>query len=196
MFLRNVSLFSRPLRAAVSQRCMAEEAAADRVRPHRSVLYMPGSNLKAIVKARTLPADVIIMDLEDAVAPDAKVQARKQIMEALGQGFGDRHVVIRANGLDTPWGDEDLRTLATAPGIVGIAIPKVEKGETLVAIHKILSGSKAPPSLELWGMIETPKGVLRVNEVCEAGTSEAAGRRLSALVLSISPVASAFPRGT
>ena len=153
-------------------------------RPQRSVLYLPGSNLKAIAKARTLPADMIVMDLEDAVAPDAKATARKQVVDSLAEGFKNHPVVVRANGLDTPWGVEDLSTLATAKGIQAIAIPKVENGATLIKANEILKKAGAPQDLEIWCMIETPIGIFNLQEICSTGTSDAAGKRLSALVKS------------
>src|SRR5512140_3765709 len=95
------------------------------VRPRRSVLYMPGSNARALEKARTLPADAVILDLEDAVAPDAKDLARAQVVDAVRQGgFGGREVIARINGLDTPWGEADLAALAPA-GPDAILVPKV-----------------------------------------------------------------------
>src|SRR3954465_13727862 len=100
-------------------------------RPRRSVLYMPGSNARAIEKARTLPVDGVILDLEDAVAPDAKEQARAQVVAAVKQGgFGSREVFIRINGVDTPWHAEDLAAAAHA-GPDGILVPKVGTVETL-----------------------------------------------------------------
>ena len=151
-------------------------------KPQRSVLYLPGSNLKAIAKARTLPADMIVMDLEDAVAPDAKSTARKQVIDSLAEGFKNHPVVVRANGLDTPWGIDDLSALATAKGIHAIAIPKVEFGATLIKANKILVKAGAPQGLEIWCMIETPIGIFNLQEICSTGTSEVAGMRLSALV--------------
>src|SRR5215212_10970869 len=100
-------------------------------RPRRSVLYMPGSNARAIEKARTLPADGVILDLEDAVAPDAKEQARKQVTDAVkAGGFGNREVFVRVNGIDTPWHADDLSAAAHV-GPDGILIPKVGRVEQL-----------------------------------------------------------------
>ncbi len=151
-------------------------------KPQRSVLYLPGSNLKAIAKARTLPADMIVMDLEDAVAPDAKVTARSQVLGSLAEGFKNHPVIVRANGLDTPWGVDDLKALASAKGLHAIAIPKVEHGSTLIKINEILTQSGAPAELEVWCMIETPIGIFNLQDICSTGTSDAAGKRLSALV--------------
>ena len=158
-------------------------------KPQRSVLYLPGSNLKAIAKARTLPADMIVMDLEDAVAPDAKVTARNQVLGSLAEGFKNHPVIVRANGLDTPWGVDDLKALASAKGLHAIAIPKVEYGSTLIKINEILTQSGAPADLEVWCMIETPIGIFNLQEICSTGTSDAAGKRLSALVSNLAPPA-------
>src|SRR5215470_9319976 len=94
-------------------------------RPRRSALYLPASNAKAIAKARTLPADVVILDLEDAVAPDAKIEARAAALAAIAEGgFGRRELAIRANGLDTPWGADDLAAIAKS-GVDAVLVPKV-----------------------------------------------------------------------
>src|SRR5690242_439387 len=101
------------------------------IRPRRSVLYMPGSNARALEKAKTLPADGVILDLEDSVAPDAKASARQQVVDAVkAGGFGAREVIIRTNAVDTPWHAEDLAAAAQA-GPDAILIPKVQSAETL-----------------------------------------------------------------
>ena len=97
------------------------------IRPRRSVLYMPGSNARAMEKAKTLPCDAVILDLEDAVAPEAKVTAREQVMAAVSAGgFGSREVIVRINGLDTAWWLDDLAAAAKAHPD-GILVPKVSK---------------------------------------------------------------------
>jgi len=138
------------------------------VRPRRSVLYMPGSNPRALEKAKTLAADGLILDLEDAVAPDAKVEARRLVVEAIGNGgYGRREIIVRCNGLATPWGRDDLMAAARS-GADGVALPKVESADVLRQAEAILMEAGAPASLALWAMIETPKGVLAVAEIAQA----------------------------
>lgn len=135
------------------------------VRPRRSLLFMPGSNARALEKARTLPADGIILDLEDSVAPDAKATARSQVAQAVSaKGFGPREVIVRINGLDTPWWLEDLDAAAKAKPD-GILIPKVESVETITAISDRLGDTGADHAIRVWLMIETPLGVLRAQEL-------------------------------
>src|SRR6476469_4834823 len=111
------------------------------IRPRRSVLYMPGSNARAIEKARTLPVDAVILDLEDAVAPDAKAAARAQVAEAVkAGGFGGREVVIRINGLDTPWGEADLRAAAAA-GPDAVLAPKISSPSQIVRLASELASA-------------------------------------------------------
>lgn len=122
-------------------------------RPRRSALYLPASNAKALAKARTLPADVVILDLEDAVAPEAKAGARAAAVAAAREGgFGHRELVIRANGLDTPWGAEDLAAIADS-GADAVLVPKVSTPADIAACEAALAG--APAGLQLWAMIET-----------------------------------------
>src|SRR5436190_7396853 len=131
-------------------------------RPRRSVLYMPGSNARAIEKARTLPVDGIIIDLEDAVAPDAKETARAQAIAAVqAGGFGAREVFIRINGLDTAWGLDDLTAAAhAAPD--SILVPKVADPELLEMIGRRLLDMGTDHRTRIWAMIETPMAILRV----------------------------------
>jgi citrate lyase subunit beta/citryl-CoA lyase len=137
-------------------------------RPRRSALYMPGSNPRALEKARGLDADVLIFDLEDAVAPDAKAQARDGILAALAAGgFGRRELVVRVNALASPWGEADITTFAQAP-IHAILMPKVEGVETVRQAAYALDAAGAPKSLALWCMIETPQGVLKAAEIAGA----------------------------
>src|SRR5205823_5829323 len=123
-------------------------------RPRRSVLYMPGSNARAIEKARTLPADGVILDLEDAVAPEAKEQARRQVVDAVkAGGFGGREVFIRVNGIDAPWHADDLNAAAHA-GPDGILVPKVGRVETLERVGQRLLDMKCDLKTRIWAMIE------------------------------------------
>lgn len=152
-------------------------------RPRRSVLYMPGANMRALDKARTLPADGLIFDLEDAVAPDAKERARANVSAALAQGgYGRRECVVRINGLDTPWGRADLEA-ACRSGADAILLPKVEHAEQVREAGASMRAAGAPESMALWCMIETPKGVLHAERIA------AAGDRLAVLVMGTSDLA-------
>ena len=138
------------------------------VQPRRSVLYMPGSNARALEKGRTLPADGLILDLEDAVAPSAKEVARRLVVSALAAGgFGAREVVVRVNGPDTPWGRDDL-VAAARSGAAAVLLPKVESAADVRAVALALDAAGAPPALRLWCMIETPRGVLAAPEIASA----------------------------
>jgi citrate lyase beta subunit len=139
-----------------------------KVRPRRSVLYMPGANTRALEKARTLPADALIFDLEDAVAPDAKDAARANVVAAAqSRSYGKREIVIRCNGLATQWGKADVAAIATS-GADAILVPKVESASDVAAIVALLEGAGAPTSMAVWAMMETPKGILRAEEVAGA----------------------------
>ncbi|HYG69650.1 MAG TPA: CoA ester lyase [Anaeromyxobacteraceae bacterium] len=130
------------------------------VRPRRSVLYVPASNARALEKARTLPADAIVVDLEDAVAPPAKEDARARAVAAIGAGgFAPREVVLRVNGAGTPWGADDLRAAARS-GADAVLLPKVESAAQVTDAEWLLKEAGAPDALRLWAMIETPRGVL------------------------------------
>jgi len=134
------------------------------IRPRRSVLYMPAGNARAIEKARTLPTDAVILDLEDSVAPDAKAEARLAACTAVkAGGFGPREVVIRVNGLDTPWGEDDLIAAADAAPDA-ILLPKVQSPEELVATAQSVAGTA-----KLWIMIETCQAVFRLDALGAAG---------------------------
>lgn len=138
------------------------------IRPRRSALYMPGANARALDKARSLPADVLILDLEDAVAPDAKEQARAQVMAAVHEGgYGSRELVIRVNGLDTPWGHADLVAAATS-GADGVLICKVDSAEGVRQADRVLRAAGAPESLRLWVMMETPRAMLAAGDIAGA----------------------------
>ncbi|MBS1220569.1 MAG: malyl-CoA thiolesterase [Proteobacteria bacterium] len=153
------------------------------VRPRRSVLYMPGSNARALDKARTLPADGYILDLEDAVAPDAKIVARQQICEAVkAGGYGQRELAIRVNSLATPWGHDDIVAASTCGGHA-ILIPKVESADTVRQVENIMNAAGAPDDMAIWCMMETPRGML------EAPAIAAASPRLACLVMGTSDLA-------
>ena len=138
------------------------------VRPRRSVLYMPGANTRALEKARTLPADALIFDLEDAVAPDAKEAARANVVAAAkSKAYGKREIAIRCNGLSTPWGKADVTAIAKS-GADAILVPKVESSADVASIVSLLDASGAPPSMAVWAMMETPKGILRAEEIAGA----------------------------
>ena len=135
------------------------------IRPRRSMLYMPGSNARALEKGRTLPADALILDLEDAVAPDAKETARRQIAEALAAGgYGRREILVRTNGLDSEWGRDDIAAVAKS-GADAILLPKVESAEMVRQAEEIMADQGAPANLAIWCMIETPLGVLHAEEI-------------------------------
>lgn len=137
-------------------------------RPRRSVLYMPGSNQRALDKGRTLPADVLILDLEDAVTPDAKAEARERIAAAVrAGGYGKREIVVRVNGLATPWGHDDLAGLAGC-GADAVLLPKVESAGEVRQAVAVLEASGAPEGLAVWCMMETPRGILAVAEIAAA----------------------------
>ena len=138
------------------------------VRPRRSVLYMPGSNARALEKGRTLSADGIIFDLEDAVSPDAKREGRREIAAALREraAYGWRELIVRVNGLDTPWGHADLVAMAQS-GADAILLPKVEGSDTVRRALHVLDLAGAPSDLAIWCMIETPRGILRVEEIAD-----------------------------
>lgn len=149
------------------------------LRPRRSALYMPGSNARALEKAKTLAADVIIMDLEDAVAPDMKDTARAAIGAAVsGGGYGKREIVIRTNGLGTPWIEADIAA-AIAAGPDAILVPKVSSAADVVRLAAMLKA--APPPLRLWAMIETPLAILNLREIAAMATDSA--NRLACFVL-------------
>ena len=147
------------------------------IRPRRSVLYMPGSNARALDKAKSLPADALILDLEDAVAPEAKEGARKQVCDAVkAGGYGHRELVIRINALDTPWGAADVAAAAAAAPDA-VLLPKPAAGGDIVRATEALAKAGAPEKTRLWAMIETPLAILNVADIA------AAGARLACLVM-------------
>lgn len=139
-------------------------------RPRRSVLYMPGSNARALDNGRKLPADALILDLEDSVAPDAKESARAQVAAAIAAGgYGGREIVLRVNGLDTPWGEADL---AAAGGADAVLLPKVESADTVRRADALLSkaglSKTGAAGVGIWCMMETPLGILRAEAIAFA----------------------------
>ncbi len=145
-------------------------------RPRRSLLFVPGSNLRAMEKARTLPADGLIFDLEDAVAPLAKAEARAMVAAAVAAGgYGGRELVLRVNALDTPWGHADLVAGAAMP-IDAVLLPKVESADRVRLAAALLATLGASPGRSVWCMLETPLGILNAREIA------AASPRLGALV--------------
>jgi citrate lyase subunit beta / citryl-CoA lyase len=132
-------------------------------RPRRSALYLPSTNAKALAKARTLPADVVVLDLEDSIAPDMKAEARAAALAAVAEGgFGERELVVRANGLDTAWGADDLAALATA-GADAVLVPKVSSPKDIERYHAALAAG--PERLQLWAMIETCASMARLDAI-------------------------------
>jgi citrate lyase subunit beta / citryl-CoA lyase len=135
------------------------------IRPRRSVLYMPGSNARAQDKAKTLAADGLILDLEDAVAPDAKEEARAIVCANAASGdYGNREIIIRVNGLDTAWGRDDI-TAAAAAQPDAILLPKVESAGQVMELEGIMSAAGAGPDVAIWCMMETPLGILKAEEI-------------------------------
>ncbi|MHA1164611.1 MAG: HpcH/HpaI aldolase/citrate lyase family protein [Alphaproteobacteria bacterium] len=144
----------------------------ERIRPRRSALYMPASNERALEKAKTLGVDAVIFDLEDSVGPDAKAEARLKACAAVSAGgYGSREVIVRVNGLGTPWGAEDFASLA-ASGADAVCVPKVQSAQDVVAIRNALDAGGAPPGLSIWAMIETPLGILNAKEIGMAAGSD------------------------
>ena len=151
------------------------------VRPRRSVLYMPGSNDRALEKAKTIPADALILDLEDAVAPDAKTEAREMVCAAVkAGGYGKRELIIRVNALETPWGADDLKAASQA-GPDAILVPKVGRPGDIISAAKVVTAADAPDKTMLWAMMETPMSILNVREIAMAGIERE--HRLTCLVM-------------
>lgn len=154
-------------------------------RPRRSCLYMPGANAKALEKAKTLAADVLLLDLEDSVAPEAKPEARAQVAAAVkGGGYGRREVIVRVNALTTPWGRDDI-VAAGGARPDGILAPKVESGEQVRALDVEMTKAGFSADASLWVMIETPRAILNLAEIAAA----ASGTRLSVFVMGLNDLA-------
>jgi citrate lyase subunit beta / citryl-CoA lyase len=146
-------------------------------RPRRSVLYLPGNNARALEKGKTLPADVLIFDLEDAVGPDAKVDSRARVCEAVAsESYGPREVVVRVNGMGTDWHHEDFAAV-TGSAADGVLVPKVESAQQVRELAGALDRRGARERLQLWAMIETPRAFLHVEEIASASD------RLAVLVI-------------
>ena len=151
--------------------------------PRRSALYFPATNAKAIAKARSLPTDVVIIDLEDSVAPELKVEARAAALAAVKEGgFGSREVVIRANGLDTEWGMDDLAAIARS-GADAVLVPKISAPHDIQTCQAALSA--APGGMQLWAMIETCRAVSQLDAIA----AMAASTRLSLWVMGVNDLA-------
>ncbi len=155
---------------------------SDELRPRRSVLYMPAANERALEKAQSIAADAIIFDLEDAVAPDAKPDARTRAVAAVRSGlYGNRELTIRCNGLDTEWGADDLAAAGPAAP-AAVVIPKVDSVAYLDRVSALLDASGAPDSVRIWAMIETPKAIFDVRSI-------AAHPRVAVLVMGTNDLA-------
>jgi citrate lyase subunit beta/citryl-CoA lyase len=155
---------------------------SETLRPRRSVLYMPGANERALEKAKALPADALILDLEDAVAPDAKAEARARVCDAVRSGgYGDRELAIRVNGLGTEWHAADLAAAAEA-GPDAVLVPKVNSAAEVLALVDALE-ARAPAETQLWAMLETPVAVLHAEEIATASA------RLTVLVMGTNDLA-------
>jgi len=156
---------------------------SDTIRPRRSVLYMPGANERALEKAKALPADAIIFDLEDAVAPDAKAEARERVCAAVASGeYGGRELTIRANGLDTEWHADDLAAISAA-GPAAVVVPKINSVADVQAIEAALEKHGAPDHTAIWAMVETPVAMLHAEEIASAS------ERLAVLVMGTNDLA-------
>ena len=161
---------------------MTQQASA-KARPRRSVLYMPGANTRAMEKGRTLPADGLILDLEDAVAPDAKLSARENVVKALAEGgYGKREILLRINALDTPWGQGDAIAAAKSKADA-ILIPKVESAAHVRQVEAIMEQQEAAASMTIWCMMETPLGILHAEEIAQSS------KRLAGFVMGTSDLA-------
>lgn len=154
-------------------------------RPRRSCLYMPGANAKALEKAKTLPADVLLLDLEDSVAPEAKAAAREQVATAVeGGGYGKREVIVRVNALSTPWGSEDIAAIgAVRPD--GILAPKVDTAAQVQDLNRAMTDAGFSDDASLWIMIETPRAIFNLPEIAAA----VHGTRLKVLVMGLNDLA-------
>ncbi len=152
------------------------------LRPRRSVLYMPAANARALEKAKAIAADALIFDLEDAVAPDAKPEARNQAVAAAASGeYGGREVTIRCNGLDTPWGADDLAA-AAGSGAAAVVVPKVDSVAQLDQVSATLDAAGAPAEMRIWAMVETPTAIFDARAI-------AAHQRVAVLIMGTNDLA-------
>jgi len=166
---------------------MTKGNAMSKARPRRSVLYMPGSNARALEKAKTLAVDCLILDLEDAVAPEAKSEAREKVAQAVRDGgYGRREVIVRINGLDTEWGADDLAAAVPA-GPDGLLVPKVSSASDVRNACAALDKAGAPKSMRLWAMMETPRAMLDALAIAEASAEPSS--RLDCLVMGTNDLA-------
>ena len=167
--------------ALKSRSRLVEEAIDMALRPRRSVLYVPGDNERALDKARSLAADAIIIDLEDSVAPSNKIEARhRAVAQIRERDFGTREVILRVNGIETPWGMADLHAaIESAPD--AILVPKVSHPGDIVGTAKVIKAAEADPHIRLWAMIETPMGIINSREIAACAPDQE--NRLSCLVL-------------
>lgn len=166
---------------------MSSSSGAQAPRPRRSVLYMPGTNARAMEKAKGIPADALILDLEDAVAPDAKVDARTQVCDAVkGGGYGKREMIIRTNGLDTPWGEDDIKA-AVAAGPDAVLVPKINSVEDVQIATDLMNAAGAAPNMALWAMMETPIAMLDARDIAAQARQE--GARLTTFVMGTNDIA-------
>ena len=162
---------------------MSDPTSDATLRPRRSVLYMPGANERALEKAKGIPADSLILDLEDAVAPDAKADARQRVCAAVSSGgYGRRELTIRVNGLDTEWHADDLAAVAAA-GPDAVVVPKINSADDVRAVEAALADAGAPAHTAIWAMVETPVAMLRAEQI--AGASN----RLTVLVMGTNDLA-------
>ncbi len=153
------------------------------LRPRRSVLYMPGANERALDKAKGLAADALILDLEDAVAPDAKVEARDRVCAAVASGdYGAREVTIRVNSLDTEWHAEDIAAVSRA-GPSGVVVPKIDSAADVHQVERALEAAGAPDHTRIWAMVETPVAMLHAEAIASAS------ERLAVLVMGTNDLA-------
>jgi citrate lyase subunit beta/citryl-CoA lyase len=156
---------------------------SDTLRPRRSALYMPGANERALEKAKGIPADALILDLEDAVAPDAKAEARQRVCAAATSGeYGAKEVTIRVNGLDTQWHAEDVAAVAAA-GPAAVVVPKINSVADVAAVEKALEVGGAPDHTVIWAMLETPVAMLHAEQIATAS------ERLTVLVMGTNDLA-------
>ncbi|QTD55882.1 HpcH/HpaI aldolase/citrate lyase family protein [Parasphingorhabdus cellanae] len=154
-------------------------------RPRRSCLYMPASNARALEKAKTLAADTIILDLEDAVAPDAKTSARDAACQALAEGgYGNREMIVRVNAMDTPWFTDDIKSIC-ASNANGLLVPKIHSAADIVKISGFIDREGAHGDLQLWAMIEMPIAVLNIAQIAET----ASATRLTTFVMGFNDLA-------
>jgi citrate lyase subunit beta/citryl-CoA lyase len=160
-----------------------ETLMSDALRPRRSVLYMPGANERALEKAKGIPADALILDLEDAVAPDAKPEARERVCAAVQSGeYGAKELTIRINGLGTEWHEADLAA-ACAAGPDGIVVPKVNSAAEVARLVDAMEAAGAPERTKLWAMLETPVAILHAEEIATASA------RLAVLIMGTNDLA-------